>query len=109
LLDSPEGIPIDIALGGLPFEAIIVDRSTFYDFEPGCTLRTCSAEDLVVQKLFAFRTRDIADVEGIVMRQGELLDWAYIEKQLRPLAEIKEQPEIMAALSRLRRAEAGTK
>jgi hypothetical protein len=108
LLDSPEGTPIDIALGGLPFETLVVERSTLYDFEPGCTLRTCSAEDLIVQKLFAFRHRDIADVEGIVMRQGELLDWTYIEEQLRPLAEVKEQPEIMAALCGFRGA-AGTK
>jgi hypothetical protein len=102
LLDSAEGIPIDIALGGLPFEALMVKRASLHDFEPGCTLLTCSAEDLIVQKLFAFRTRDIADVEGIVVRQRGRLDWTYIEEHLGPLAEIKEQPEIMAVFSRLR-------
>jgi hypothetical protein len=63
-------------------------------------LTTCSAEDLIVQKLFAFRTRDTLDVETIVLRQRQL-DWAYIQAQLRPLAELKEQPEIMEALSKL--------
>jgi hypothetical protein len=106
LLDSAEGIPIDIALGGLPFEALMVERASLHDFEPGCTLLTCSAEDLIVQKLFAFRTRDIADVEGIVVRQRRLLDWTYIEEHLGPLAEIKEQPEIMAVFSRLRLGDA---
>jgi hypothetical protein len=109
LLDSAEGIPIGIALGELPFEMLMVERSSLHDFEPGCTLRTCSAEDLIVQKLFAFRTRDIADVEGVVLRQRGRLDWTYIEDHLSPLAEIKEQPEIMALFSRLRRTDTGTR
>jgi hypothetical protein len=104
LLDSPNGIPIDIALTGLPFEALAVERSSFYDFEPGCSLRTCSAEDLMVQKLFAFRTRDLADVESIVVRQRGRLDWAYVESQLSPLAELKEQKEIMEVFHKLRAA-----
>jgi len=101
LLESPQGIPIDIALGALPFEAKMVERASSFEFEPGCILTTCSAEDLIVQKLFAFRTRDTLDVETIVLRQRQL-DWAYIQAQLRPLAELKEQPEIMEALSKLR-------
>ena len=106
LLDSSEGIPIDIALGGLPFEALMVERASLHDFEPGCTLLTCSAEDLMVQKMFAFRTRDIADVEGVATRQRGRLDWTYIEEQLSPLVEVKGQPEIMSLLSRLRSADA---
>jgi len=104
LLDSPHGVPIDIALAGLPFEAMVVERASLYEFEPGCSLRTCSAEDLIVQKLFAFRTRDLADVETIVLRQRGLLDWPYIETQLSPLAELKDQPEIMDWFSKFRRA-----
>jgi hypothetical protein len=104
LLDSPQGVPIDIALAGLPFEALVVERSSLYEFEPGCSLRTCSAEDLMVQKLFAFRTRDVADVETIVVRQRGRLDWAYVEMQLSPLAELKEQKEIMEVFHKLRRA-----
>ena len=69
LVDSFGGVPIDIALAGLPFEALAVERGSLYEFEPGCSLRTCSAEDLMVHKLFAFRTRDRADVESIVVRQ----------------------------------------
>jgi hypothetical protein len=104
LIESPQGVPIDIALGGLPFEALMIERASAYEFEPGCGLKTCSAEDLMVQKLFAFRTRDVLDVETIALRRRGLLDWAYIEEQLRPLAELKEQPEIMEVFSTLRRA-----
>jgi hypothetical protein len=103
LLEASNGVPLDIALGGLPYEAQAVERSTEFEFEPGCLLRTCSAEDLIVQKLFAFRPRDILDVEGIVVRMRGRLDWNYIEIQLGPLADLKEDSEIMAKLAHLRR------
>jgi hypothetical protein len=86
------------------FEALAVERASLFEFEPGCALRTCSAEDLIVQKLFAFRTRDVYDVETIAVRQHGRLDWEYIETELCPLVEIKEQPEIMAVFSKLRQA-----
>jgi hypothetical protein len=53
-----------------------------------------------VQKLFAFRARD---VEAVVLRQRGRLDWDYIDTHLRPLADLKQQPEIMDVLSNLRR------
>jgi hypothetical protein len=104
LLQSPDGIPIDIALAALPYEEGLVERSSFFEFEAGCALRTCSAEDLIVLKLFAFRPRDVLDVETVVIRQRGVLDWQHIATNLRPLAEIKDQPEIIATLERLRRS-----
>lgn len=101
LLTAP-GTPIDIALGGLPFEEEMVERSSLFDFARGCRLRTCSAEDLIVLKLFAFRPRDVLDVETVVVRQRGALDWAYVERHSRPLSEVKEQPQILDTLARLR-------
>jgi hypothetical protein len=103
LIESPNGVPIDIALGGLPFEAVVVERSSLFEFEAGCWLLTCSAEDLIILKLFAFRPQDVLDVETVVVRQRGGLDWEYIELHLGPLSEVKEQPEIMDVFSRLRR------
>lgn len=103
LLEASNGVPLDIALGGLPYEALAVERSTTFEFEDGCLLRTCSAEDLIVQKLFAFRPRDVSDVEGIAIRMAGQLDWEYVENQLRPLAEVKDEPAILAKLAKLRR------
>ena len=54
-------------------------------------------------KLFASRPQDIRDVEGVALRQGKALDWEYIDSQLRPLAEIKEDPEILKNSSRIRK------
>jgi hypothetical protein len=104
LLQAPNGVPLDVALGGLPFEAEMISRASYFEFEAGCSLRTCSAEDLVVQKLFAFRPRDVLDVESIVGRQGAQVDWDYVEKHLSPLADLKDEPGIMSFFSKLRRA-----
>ena len=103
LIESPGGVSIDVALGGLPFEEEMVERSSLFDYGEGCRLRTCSAEDLVVLKLFAYRPQDVLDVETVVVRQRGALDWDYIRRQLGPLSELKEQPEIMEAVTRLRR------
>ena len=79
-------------------------RATNFTFTGGVTLRTCSAEDLVVLKLFASRPIDIHDAEGVIIRHKNTLDWRYIEDQLRPLVEVKEEPEILETLARLRRS-----
>lgn len=70
LVQAPSGVGIDIALGGLPFEEAAVERSTLYEFAPGISLRTASAEDLIVMKAFASRAKDWVDVEGMAIRQA---------------------------------------
>lgn len=102
LLRSPSGVGLDIALGGLPFEESVVARSSDFTYPPDVPLRTCSAEDLIVLKVFADRPKDWIDVEGIIIRQSPRLDWAYVHEQLAPLAELKENPELVQTLDRLR-------
>jgi len=102
LLQSASGIGIDIALGGLPFEETVIMRASQFEFLPGISLLTCSAEDLVIFKSFADRARDWADVETIIIRQQGNLDWPYIFGQLTPLCEIKEAPEIVQRLEKIR-------
>ncbi len=103
LVQAANGVPLDIALGGMPFEEEMVRSASPFEFAPGCSLVTCSAEDLVASKAFADRPRDWADIEGIIARQGGKLDWPRLEKALGPLCELKEAPEIPEKLRKLRR------
>ena len=57
----------------------------------------------MVLKLFASRAIDIRDAEGIAVRHDKTLDWCYIEEQLIPLAEAKEEPQMLEQLARVRR------
>jgi hypothetical protein len=102
LLSSPSGTGIDVSLAAFPFEELVIERSSSFVYSAGIELRTCSAEDLVVMKLFASRSGDIRDVEGVAIRNRGRLDWQYIEEHLRPLAELKDDPEILRAMERLR-------
>lgn len=107
LLQSVRGIPIDISLGALPFEERVVDRASLFRFLDTVSLNTCSAEDLVALKAFADRARDWADIEGIVLRSGHLLDWDSLEAELRPLCEAKEAPHVLPRLRALRSSAGG--
>lgn len=107
LARATSGVGIDVALGCLPFEESAVERATPFEFAPGTVLITASAEDLLVMKAFAARTKDWADVEGILIRQAGHLDWRYVEAQLAPLVELKGEPEILSRLASLRDAMQG--
>lgn len=102
LLRTRSGVGLDIALGGLPFEETAVVRSSLFTFPPDVSLRTCSAEDLIVLKAFADRPKDWIDVDGIIIRQSGRINWPYVRTQLAPLAELKEAPEIMDHLEQRR-------
>jgi hypothetical protein len=103
LLRSRHGVGLDISLGALPYEEIVVARSSEFTYQPGIRLRTCSAEDLIVLKAFAGRGQDWVDVERVIIRQSRRLDWDYITTQLTPFAELKGEPAILEALARRRR------
>ncbi len=102
LLRSGGGVAIDISLGALAFEAGAVRRAEVRSFGAGMGLRICSAEDLIVMKLFASRVIDLRDAESVVTRQGGALDWTYMETQLQPLAEVKQDSGMLENLARLR-------
>jgi hypothetical protein len=101
LVETAHGIPLDIALGGLPYEARVVERATLFAVGPGVMLMTCSAEDLVVLKAFAGRAQDWLDVESVIVRQDTRLDRELVLVELKPLLELKEDPEAELALRRL--------
>jgi hypothetical protein len=93
LAQSPAGVAIDLVLAGLPFEARVIERASAWDLGGGLRLRTCSAEDLLVMKVFAGRDKDWADVTSILERGGAKLDLERVREELRPLLAAKEAPE----------------
>ena len=101
LLSSSRRVPIDLALGAMPFEEAAVGRASPFSVGPDLSLTTCSAEDLVVFKAFAGRDRDWSDIEGIVARQGSRLDAALVWSELLPLLELKDDVTAETKLRRL--------
>ena len=88
LLAADNGVPVDVALGALDFEERAVQRASAWNVDEA-SLFTCSAEDLVVHKVFAGRDRDWVDVAGIIQRQRGGLDRDLVLDELAPLLELK--------------------
>lgn len=101
LLRTPDGFGLDIALGAMPFEERTIERSSDAELVAGATLRTCSAEDLIVHKAFASRPQDWVDAEGVILKQRGRLAWPQIWRELTELAALKEAPELVSDLERI--------
>jgi len=101
LLLGRDGIPLDVALGAMPFEERAVSRSSPFFVAERVSLLTCSAEDLIVFKAFAGRAQDWIDIEGITVRQHRRLDEGLIWQELTPLLELKEDQQTGPRLRRL--------
>jgi len=101
LIQDIAGYGIDMSLGALPFEERIVQRSSLWGTPGRGSIRTCSAEDLIVLKAFASRPQDWIDIEKVIIRQGQRLDRILILEELIPLSELKEEPEILEHVERL--------
>tara|TARA_Y100000588_G_scaffold138459_1_gene152268 strand:- start:22211 stop:22786 length:576 start_codon:yes stop_codon:yes gene_type:complete len=102
LLESDESVGIDVALGALPFEEGMVERATQFTFPPDVLLTTCSAEDLVITKTFSGRGQDWIDVERIIVRQQDKLDWPLIKAELKDLLPLKDAEDHLDELLQLR-------
>jgi hypothetical protein len=98
LLESASAVPIDVALGGIPFEERVVERSSPWEITGDEPLVTCSAEDLTVLKAFAGRDKDWLDIQGVVTRQGAALEAALVQRELEPLLALKDDTRSLARL-----------
>jgi hypothetical protein len=108
LLRAPSGAGIDISLAGLPFEERMIERARPAELYPGHTLKLCSPEDLIVMKLFAARDTDLRDARSVAIRQARRgLDWSCVEKELAELADLTDDPGLMARLEQLRESANG--
>lgn len=98
LLTGRDDVPLDIALGAMPFEERTVERASPYHIAEKQYLLTCSAEDLIVHKAFADRPQDWLDIDGVIARQGAALNRQQIWFELEPLVALKQEPAILGRL-----------
>jgi len=102
LLRTAGGVGIDVSLAALPYEEKMCDRAVPTEMMPGMRIRLCSAEDLIVMKMFASRETDLRDVRSVIVRQNARLDWPYIERNLADLAEVRDDVDLLPRLREIR-------
>jgi predicted nucleotidyltransferase len=77
--DPETRVRVDFVFSTTEYERQAIERSVEVDVA-GVKVRYASAEDLVLHKLFAGRTRDLEDARSVVVRRAGALDWAYIQR-----------------------------
>lgn len=89
-----ENLRIDIIFGALPFEIDAIDRAV--EVKVGDTfIKFCTAEDLILLKIFSERSKDLEDVRSIVQFQKDNLDFVYLEPRIQELSDLLDRPDIM--------------
>ncbi len=90
LIETTEGIPVDISLGIPGYEEEALQRAVSVEFPGAGPLRLLAPEDLIIHKCVAGRPRDREDVEGVLVRQQLKLDLSLIRRWLQAFREIVE-------------------
>jgi hypothetical protein len=88
------GLALDLVLAGPGLEDLFLERSTPVDVA-GVTVPIISAEDLIVTKILAGRTKDIEDVRGVLAERGERLSVDQIRSTLTMLEEALGQSDLL--------------
>jgi len=76
---------MELSLASLPFEATALARAEPLDIE-GRRVPVALAEDLVIYKAVAWRDRDRADIERLLIAHGDAMDLANVRKMVAEFA-----------------------
>ena len=94
---------MDFIFSTTPYEQQAIERAIRVDVD-GVPVAFATAEDLIVHKLFAGRPRDLEDAIGVVARQGNELDWNYLENWAREFSAVPGREEMPRQVADLRDA-----
>jgi hypothetical protein len=94
-------IKVDIAIGLSSFEQQAIARARPMDVA-GLMVNVATAEDVLILKVLAGRPQDQEDIQGIVIAQGDRLDWDYCLNTASRLEEAIGQ-DLVATIRTLRR------
>ncbi|MBI2898563.1 MAG: nucleotidyltransferase family protein [Planctomycetes bacterium] len=94
---------VDFVLGETEFDRMAATRARKVEYL-GTSIPVVSPEDLILYKLIAHRSRDLADIENVIRRQRDVLDRAHLRKWARWLARNTGMRRIVTTLGRMLRS-----
>ncbi len=100
-IEIVEGVRGDIIFSGLDYEKMAIGRAVEVEISKNNTVRVCTAEDLIIHKAISEREKDWQDIEGIVLRRGDILDKKYILNWLSQFASALDKPGIQKRFEEL--------
>lgn len=100
LTHRPSGTPIDLSLAWLPFEKAALERAERMVIDAKA-VTVAVAEDLIIYKSVAWRDRDRADIERLLLIHERSLDLGNFRNVVAQFAEALEEPERVVDLESL--------
>lgn len=94
-------VPIDVIIASTDLERSALGRKISAKLF-GKSVNLPSPEDLILLKLIPGRTKDLADVEAIVDRQGPALDKKYLRHWAEKIGDMAEDARILRQLKNLK-------
>jgi hypothetical protein len=94
MVHRPTGFAVDVVLAGPGLEDEFLARAVPVEIG-GVAVPVISAEDLIVTKTLAGRTKDIEDIRGVIAERGDTLDADQIRKTLRLLEDALGQSDLL--------------
>jgi len=96
------GVKVNVAIGLSGFEQQVVARATKVHLA-GTAVSVATSEDLLIMKTLAGRPHDDQDIRGLLIAQGNKLDWSYCEHVARELGAALGQ-DLVGRMEELRRS-----
>ncbi len=97
------GARLDLLLADTPYDVLAIHRGRDIEVQPGLSIRLCSPEDLIIYKFISTRLRDREDAVGVIRRQGDKLNDAYVLDWLRQFEQALDDSTLVKEYKRLRR------
>jgi hypothetical protein len=87
------GVPLDVVLAGPGLEEEFANDAIEVSVE-GMAVPFISPVDLIVTKVLAGRPKDLEDVRGIILAQGDALDVTRVRRRLRQIEQALDQSDL---------------
>lgn len=102
-VQDADNVRLDLLLADTPYDVAAVERGRAIEVLSDVTLTVCSPEDLLIYKLISTRPRDHEDASGVIRRQGDSLDTAYILDWLRQFELALDDSTLIATFRQMQR------
>ena len=100
--DATTKLKFDLLLADTPFDVQAIQRARTVAIQSDQNVVVCTPEDLILYKMISTRPRDREDVYGIIRKQQQKLDDAYILNWLQQFEQAFDDSTLMAEYRRLR-------
>ncbi|MBI5347996.1 MAG: nucleotidyl transferase AbiEii/AbiGii toxin family protein [Chloroflexi bacterium] len=95
-----DSITVDFLFTLPGYDELVIEHASKHDLGDW-EIWVCSIEDLIIQKMYISRGRDIYDVEELLIAHHEQLNAKYVETWLTQFAEALDNPAILTEYHRL--------